>query len=224
MLLTPRSALAEFIGSAALALTVVGSGIAGESLSNGSVAIALLINAVATAGALFVLIELFGSVSGAHFNPVVSVWAWSQRALSISRLSLYVLAQVAGCTVGTILANLTFSERAITISTHARASVAHGSAEILATAGLLVLIGGLSACGKDRIVSAAVACYIGAGYFTFSSTSFANPAITVGRMFTNSFAGIAPASAPLFVAAQIIGGLVGAALIVLLFVPVSSKE
>ena len=208
---------AEFVGSAGLAAIVVGSGAAAASLTD-DVALALLINAVATAFGLFVLIEVFGPVSGAHFNPVVSlVDVVGERRRSATDLTGYLPTQLLGCIVGAVLANLMFGRPAVAWSATDRATPAHLLAEVVATAGLVLVIFALVRFRKPHVIPMAVGAYIGAAYFFTSSTSFANPAITVGRMFTDTFAGIAPSSVLPFVAAQLVGGIVGALVLVAIF-------
>jgi glycerol uptake facilitator-like aquaporin len=206
--LAVRRALgAELLGSAVLALVVVGSGIAAQRLSPTDVGLQLSENAAVTALGLYVLITLLGPISGAHFNPVVTLLAWSERTVDAGRALAYVLAQVVGCAAGAVLANALFALPLVTLSHKARASGPHALAEVVATAGLVLVIGGLVRLGRVSAVASGVACYIGAAYFFTSSTSFANPAITVGRTLSNSFAGIAPSSAPLFIGAQVVGAL-----------------
>ena len=202
-----RRLLAELLGSAFLAATVIGSGIAAQRMSPGQTGLELLENAAATAAGLFAIILMFGPVSGAHFNPVVSFADAAFGGLSWRDAAWYLPAQVAGCIGGAVVANLMFSRAAVSISGKHRASPAHFLSEIVATLGLIVVIFALARSGRSRSAAAAVGAYIGAAYFFTSSTSFANPAITVGRMFSDTFAGIAPSSAPSFIAAQIIGGV-----------------
>lgn len=208
-----RRLIAEFVGSAMLAAVVIGSGIAAQRLSPGDTGLQLLENAAATAAGLFAIILMVGPVSGGHFNPGVSFVDAAFGGLAWSDAATYLLAQVAGCIGGALLANLMFATSAVSISTKDRASAAHFLAEIVATAGLLLVIFALARTGRGRLAPAAVGAYIGSAYFFTSSTSFANPAITIGRMFSNSFAGIQPASVPVFIGAQIVGGLVGYGLI-----------
>ena len=203
-----RRLLAEFLGSAFLAAVVVGSGIAASELSAGNTSLALFENAAATAAGLFALILMFGPVSGGHFNPVVSVVDCWFGGLRRREALAYVPVQVVGCIAGAAVANLMFDLSAITISTTHRASGSHLLAEIVATFGLILLIFALARTGRGNSAPAAVGAYIGAAYFFTSSTSFANPAISVGRMFSDTFAGIAPASVPAFVIAQCVGGVV----------------
>jgi glycerol uptake facilitator-like aquaporin len=204
----PRRLLAEFLGSAFLAALVIGSGIAAQQLSPDDTGLALLENAAATAAGLFAIILMFGPVSGGHFNPVVSLAdAWF-GGLSRRDALAYIPAQVAGCITGAIAANGMFALTAISIATTHRASGAHLFAEVIATLGLLLVIFSLARTGRASTAPAAVGAYIGAAYWFTSSTSFANPAISVGRIFSDTFAGIAPASVPGFVLAQLLGGAV----------------
>jgi glycerol uptake facilitator-like aquaporin len=201
-----RRLLAEFLGSAFLAAIVIGSGIAAQHLSPGETGLELLENAAATAAGLFAIILMFGPVSGAHFNPVVSFADAVFGGLSWRDATAYLPVQVAGCIAGAVAANLMFAQAAVSISTKHRATPAHFLSEVIATLGLIVVIFALARSGRSRSAAAAVGAYIGAAYFFTSSTSFANPAITVGRMFSDTFAGIAPSSAPSFIVAQVIGG------------------
>jgi arsenate reductase len=212
-----RRLLAEYLGGALLAAVVIGSGIAAQQLSPGQTGLELLENAAATAAGLYALILMFGPVSGAHFNPVVSLVDATFGGTQWRTALLYVPAQVMGCISGAVLANLMFSRPAVTISTRDRSSTGHFLSEVVATAGLVLVIFALSRTGRLVAVAAAVGAYIGAAYFFCSSTSFANPAITVGRMFSNTFAGIAPSSVPSFVGAQCLGGVTGIILIKLLY-------
>jgi glycerol uptake facilitator-like aquaporin len=200
--------LAESLGTALLLAIVIGSGILAERLSGGNVAIALLANTLATVFGLFTLIEVFGPVSGAHFNPAVSLVMCLRGELPWAWLGAYVVAQLAGAACGAWLAHAMFDLPILQWSQKVRASQGQWLAEAVATAGLLLVI--LRA--PETKVSALVACYIGAAYWFTASTSFANPAAAFGRMFSDSFAGIAPASTPGFVAAQVLGALVGLAL------------
>jgi glycerol uptake facilitator-like aquaporin len=202
-----RRLLAELLGSALLAAVVIGSGIAAQTLSPHDLGLELLEAAAATATGLYAIILMFGPVSGGHFNPVVSLVDRSFGGLSWRDALAYVPTQAAGCMIGAVAANGMFARAAISVSTHHRASPAHMLAEAIATAGLIVLIFALARTQRTATAPAAVGAYIGAAYWFTSSTSFANPAITVGRMFSNTFAGIAPASAPAFIAAQAVGGL-----------------
>ncbi|SED63903.1 Glycerol uptake facilitator (Major Intrinsic Protein Family) [Amycolatopsis tolypomycina] len=202
----PRKLAAEFLGSLLLAALVIGSGIAAQRLSPADTGLQLTENAAATAAGLFALILMFAPVSGAHFNPAVSFVDAAFGGLSWRHALAYLPAQVAGCIGGAILANLMFSASAVSISTTHRATAAHGLSEVVATVGLILMIFSLVRSGRAERAPAAVGAYIGAAYWFTSSTSFANPAITIGRMFSDTFAGIAPASVPLFLGAQVVGG------------------
>ena len=191
-----RRLLAELLGSAFLAAVVIGSGIAAQRLSPGNTGLELLENAAATAAGLYAVILMFGPVSGGHFNPVVSFADAVFGGLFWRDAVAYLPAQVAGCIAGAIAANLMFARAAVSISAKHRASPAHFLSEVIATLGLVVVIFALARSGRSRTAPAAVGAYIGAAYFFTSSTSFANPAITVGRMFSNTFAGIAPGFRP----------------------------
>lgn len=207
-----RAILAEALGTAALLAAVIGSGIMAERLSGGNVALALLANTLATVFALFVLIETLGPISGAHFNPVVTiVLAWREPTRQVPRAVLvpcFVAAQAVGAVAGAWLAHAMFGMNLLQAGTKLRTGPGLWLAEAVATAGLLLVILRAPA-GKG---GALVACYIGAAYWFTSSTSFANPAAVLGRMLSDSFAGIAPASAPGFVLAECVGGAVGFAL------------
>ncbi len=216
--------LAEYLGSAMLAAVVIGSGIAAQRLSPGAVGLELLENAAATAAGLFAIILMFGAVSGAHLNPVVSLVDAMLGGISWRDVAAYVPAQVAGCVSGAVLANLMYGSAAISISTKHRASGAHFVSEVLATTGLLLVIFALARTKRPFAIPAAVGAYIGAAYFFTSSTSFANPAIAVGRMLSNTFAGISPGSVPLFVGAEVVGGAVALLLIKTLYPDVSPQE
>jgi glycerol uptake facilitator-like aquaporin len=193
--------LAEAVGTALLLAVVIGSGVMAERLAGGNMAVALLANTLATVGGLYVLIEVFGPVSGAHFNPAVSaVMAW-RRALPVSLLGPYIAAQLLGAMLGAWLAHAMFEMPIWQFSTHVRGGVGQWLAEAVATLGLVLVI--LRA--PPSRVAAMVAAYIGAAYWFTASTSFANPAAAFGRMFSDSFAGIAPASVPAFVLAQSAG-------------------
>ena len=187
-----RRLAAEFLGSAFLAAVVIGSGIAAQRLSPGQTGLELLENAAATAAGLFAIILMFGPVSGGHFNPVVSFADAAFGGLSWRDAAAYLPAQVAGCIAGAVAANLMFALPAVTISAKHRASPAHFLSEVIATLGLLLVIFALARSGRARSAPAAVGAYIGAAYWFTSSTSFANPAITIGRMFSDTFAGHRP--------------------------------
>ena len=212
-----RRLVAEFLGSAMLATVVVGSGIAAQQLSPGQTGLQLLENAAVTAAGLYVIILIFGPISGGHFNPVVSFVDAAFGGMRWREAVAYLPTQVSGCIGGAIIANVMFARAAVSISTKHRASGAHFLAEVVATLGLLLVIFALTRSDRAHHAPAAVGVYIGAAYWFTSSTSFANPAITIGRMFSNTFAGIAPSSAPLFIGGQIVGGIVSFATIKLLY-------
>lgn len=215
-----RRLLAEFLGTGLLVAVVVGSGIAAQRMS-ADLGLQLFENAIVTALALPVLILVFGPVSGGHFNPVVSVADWvlgrrNQEGLTTADLPGYVAVQIAGAIGGALLANQMFGNEG-TLSTHHRSGWHLWLGEVVATAGLLLVIFALARTGNTRQTPWAVGAYIGAAYWFTSSTSFANPAVAVGRMFSNSFTGIAPGSVPGFIGAQLVGGAVGLVLLVLLY-------
>jgi glycerol uptake facilitator-like aquaporin len=218
-----RRLLAEFLGSAFLAAVVIGSGDRRPAAVPGQTGLELLENAAATAAGLFASILMFGPVSGGHFNPVVSFVDAVFGGLSW-RDAAYLPAQVAGCIAGAVAANLMFALPAVTISTKHRASPAHFLSEAIATLGLLLVIFALARSGRSRSAPAAVGAYIGAAYFFTSSTSFANPAITIGRMFSDTFAGIAPSSVPSFIGAQIAGGALAVVVIKALYPAITPTE
>jgi glycerol uptake facilitator-like aquaporin len=201
-----RRAVAEAIGTALLLATVVGSGIMAERLAGGNVAVALLANTVATGAGLVALILCFGPVSGAHFNPAVSLADASQGGLAWRDLPVYVLAQVAGAFAGVAVAHIMFGEPLFSASQHQRAGVGQAVSEFVATFGLLAIIWG---CNRRRssVTPFAVGAFITAAYWFTASTSFANPAVTLARAATDTFAGIRPKDAPLFVAVQFAGAL-----------------
>lgn len=219
-----RRLAAEFLGSAFLAALVIGSGIAAQRLSPGDTGLELLENAAATAAGLFAIILMFGPVSGGHFNPVVSFVDAAFGGLRWRDAAAYLPAQVAGCTAGAVIANVMFSLPAVSISVKNRSTQGHFLSEIVATLGLILVIFALARTGRSRSAPAAVGAYIGAAYFFTSSASFANPAITVGRMFSNTFAGIAPSSAPAFIAAQVIGGALAISVIRVLYPGVTPAD
>ncbi|MGW4946391.1 aquaporin [Actinoplanes sp. NPDC004185] len=219
---TWRRLLAEFVGTALLVTAVVGSGVMATTRSPDDVGLQLLENSVATAFALAALILTFGPVSGAHLNPVVSAADWflgrrTGTGLTAAQLSGYALAQTGGAIVGSVLANLMFDLAAVHFSGQERAAGHLWLGEIVATAGLILLIFALAWSGRAAVAPAAVGAYIGAAYWFTSSTSFANPAVTIGRAFTDTFAGIAPASVPGFVVAQLIGLAAGTGLLLALY-------
>ncbi len=200
--------IAEFLGTALLLAVVIGSGVMAERLASGNMAVALLANALATVGGLYVLIEVLGPVSGAHFNPAVSLVMATRGALPWRLLTPYVLAQLLGAACGAWLVHAMFDMNIVQLSSKLRGGAGQWLAEVVATAGLLLVI--LRAPAAR--VAALVAAYIGAAYWFTASTSFANPAAAFGRMFSDSFAGIAPASVPGFVLAQLLGAAVGVGL------------
>ena len=217
-----RRLLAEFLGTALLVTAVVGSGIMATTLSPDAVGMQLLENSVATAFALGALILTLGPISGAHFNPVVSAADWflgrrTRTGITGTDLAGYTVAQIVGAISGSILANLMFGLAPVTFSTKDRTAGHLWLGEVVATTGLLLLIFALGRSGRAAAAPAAVGAYIGAAYWFTSSTSFANPAVTVGRAFTDTFAGIAPASVPGFVAFQMAGLLVGVGLLLALY-------
>jgi glycerol uptake facilitator-like aquaporin len=202
----PHKLFAETLGTALLLAVVIGSGIMAERLSGGNVAIALLANTLATVGGLYILIEVFGPVSGAHFNPAVSLVMAVRGALPRPLLLSYVVAQLVGAMLGAWLAHAMFDATVFQFSTKVRAGTGQWIAEAVATAGLLLVI--LRAPASR--VAAMVACYIGAAYWFTASTSFANPAVTAARALTDTFAGIHPADVPAFIAAQLVGAALAA--------------
>lgn len=212
-----RKLLAEYLGSLLLAAVVIGSGIAAQRLSPTDTGLQLTENAAATAAGLFAIILVFGPVSGAHLNPVVTLVDAALGGLPWRHAIAYLPTQIAGCASGAIAANLMFDTTAISISDTHRATLTHGLSEILATAGLVLVIFSLTRTGRADRAAGAVAAYIGAAYFFTSSTSLANPAITIGRMFSDTFAGIAPTSVPLFITAQAIGGVAALLLVCALY-------
>jgi arsenate reductase len=219
-----RRLLAEFLGGAFLAAIVIGSGIAAQQLSPGDTGLQLLENAAVTGAGLYAIILMFGPVSGGHFNPVVSFVDATFGGITWRMALAYLPAQVTGCIGGAVVANLMFSKAAVTISTHHRTSPAHFLSEVVATLGLVLVIFSLARRPRSGNAAAAVGAYIGAAYFFTSSTSFANPAITVGRMFSNTFAGISPSSVPSFVAAQVVGGALAVIVVKVLYPDITPAE
>ncbi len=220
----PRRLLAEFLGSAFLAALVIGSGIAAQSLSPNEVGLELFENAAATGAGLFAIILMFGAVSGGHFNPVVSFVDASFGGMRWRDASAYAPAQIAGCVTGAIVANAMFEKALVSISTKHRASPAHLFSEVVATVGLMLVIFSLTRTRRGPATPAAVGAYIAAAYFFTSSTSFANPAISIGRIFSNTFAGIAPSSVPGFIAAQVVGGFAAVGLLRVLYPDITPAE
>lgn len=212
-----RAAVAEFIGTAFLLIAVIGSGIAADRLSD-DIGLVLFQNAFATAGALLALISAFAVVSGAHFNPVVTLAELLLGGIDRSTAAVYIAAQIIGACVGAIVANLMFDLDAVTWSTTDRSALHLVGAEVVATIGLLLVIHGAVRSSRTEqpavtAVALAVAGYIGGAYYFTSSTSFANPAVTLARTLSDTFAGIEPSSAPGFVAAQIVGMVIAVGLI-----------
>lgn len=200
-----RRLAAEFLGTAFLVAAVVGSGVMGERLANGNVALALLANTIATAAALAALILTFRPISGAHLNPVVSMTEAFLGGITWGEAWLYIFAQISGGILGTACADFMFALPPFALSHHARTGAPQWFSEFVATFGLLLII---RACSRfePKWLPVAVACYIAAAYWFTASTSFANPAVTIARSLTDTFAGIRPADVPLFVAAQLCGG------------------
>ncbi|EXG82390.1 aquaporin [Cryptosporangium arvum] len=217
-----RRLLAEFLGTGLLVTAVIGSGIMAVRLAPGQPGLQLLANSLATVFALAALILMFGPVSGAHFNPVVSAADWwlgrrTGTGLRPSELAVYTAAQVLGAIGGAILANTMFGLPAVTAASHDRTGGPLWLGEIVATTGLLLLIAALTYSHRTALAPAAVAAWIGGAYWFTSSTSFANPAVTIGRAFSDTVAGIAPASVPAFVAAQLLGLVLAVGLVAALY-------
>lgn len=217
MLLTARRVTAEFLGTAFLLIAVIGSGIAAQRLSPGDTGLQLLENAVATGAALVAIILALGPVSGAHLNPVVTLADRYFGGISTGDAGLYVVAQFTGAAFGVVIANLMFSLPAVEISTTERSSGGLWLGEVVATLGLLLVIFGIVRSGRAAVVPFAVGGYITGAYFFTSSTSFANPAVTVARTLSDTFAGIEPSSVPPFVIAQLIGAALAVAVTVFLY-------
>jgi arsenate reductase len=212
-----RRATAEFVGTALLVAIVVGSGISAQRLSPHDIGLELLENSIATGAGLVALILALGPVSGAHFNPVVTMADRILGGTTNRDAAVYIVVQTAGACVGAMVANLMFDLPAIDISTHTRSSSGLWLGEAVAAFGLLLVILGVVRAGRASVAAFAVGGYIAAAYWFTSSTSFANPAVTVGRMLSDTFAGIAPSSVPMFVVMQVIGALLAVALGVFLF-------
>jgi len=204
-----RAASAEAIGTALLLAIVVGSGIMGERLAQGNAAVALLANAIATGAGLYTLIVILGPVSGAHFNPVVSVVSVWERRLTRARGAVYVVAQFAGAFVGVAVAHIMFGLPVVQIAARIRPTLGEGLGEVIATFGLVLVIL-LALRFRAEAIPFAVAAFITSAYWFTSSTSFANPAVTVARAMTDTFAGISPRSVPLFIVGQSLGGVAAA--------------
>jgi glycerol uptake facilitator-like aquaporin len=205
---TLNRATAEFFGTAILVCVVVGSGIMGTRVSSDS-GVALLINTVSTVLALALLIVVLAPISGAHLNPVVTVIEWAKRSLSTGSACVMVIAQTCGAIAGTALAHAMFHLPLVVAGDQERFTVGTGIGEVIATAGLVIVIGVFTARNRSEQIPFAVAAWIGSAYLFTSSTSFANPAVTVGRMFTDTFAGIAPTSVLPFIVAQAVGTSIG---------------
>jgi len=212
-----RRLAAEALGTAFLIIAVIGSGIMASRLSPFDVGLQLLENAAATAGALVGLILMFGAVSGAHFNPVVTLTDRFLGTTSTRDTGLYVVAQVVGGCAGAIVANLMFELPAVELSTKDRSSPALWLSEVVATVGLLLVIQGCVRTGRARAVPFAVGAWIAGAYWFTSSTSFANPAVTVARTLSDTFAGIAPSSAPMFIVMQLVGAVIAFGLVRLFY-------
>jgi glycerol uptake facilitator-like aquaporin len=200
-----RRVVAEFLGTAFLVAAVIGSGVMGDRLANGNVAVALLANTIATGAALVALILAFGQVSGAHFNPVVTLMDALEKGLPWAETPHYVIGQVLGGMTGAVVAHLMFALPAISLSRHARSGPPQIFSEFVATFGLISVIWGCSRL-RSNAVAFAVGAYITAAYWFTASTSFANPAVTIARCFSDTFAGIRPSDVPWFVIAQFLGG------------------
>ena len=198
--------LAEFLGTAGLLIVVVGSGIMGENLSQENMAIALLANSLATGAGLYALIQTFGHISGAHFNPTVSFIEWLWKRITLRDFSFYVIAQISGALLGVAVTHLMFGQNIFQLSTNNRGDLRFFFSEIIATVGLMLVIG-LSGKKNVNATPIAVACYITAAYWCTSSTSFANPAVTIARSFTNTFSGIDPNGIVKFIGAQFLGSI-----------------
>lgn len=204
-----RAAAAEALGTALLLMVVVGSGIMGERLAGGNAALALLANAIATGAGLYVLILVFAPISGAHFNPIVSLLSAWEGKLSAPICAAYIAAQVTGAFVGIFAAHAMFGLPLLQLGTHLRSTPGEGLSEVIATFGLVLTIA-LTSRFRPEAVAAAVACFIASAYWFTSSTAFANPAVTFARAATDTFAGIAPQSVPVFLIAQLGGGFIAA--------------
>jgi len=212
-----RKALAEFIGTALLLIAIIGSGIAAQRLSPNDTGLQLFENAAATAAALVAIILAVGAVSGAHLNPVVTLADRIFGGVSTGETFAYVGAQIAGAVTGAVIANLMFSLPAVELSTKVRSSSGLWLAEVVATFGLLLVIFGVVRSGRASAAPFAVGAYIGGAYFFTASTSFANPAVTMARTLSNTFAGIAWRSAPAFILAQLVGAAIAVGIVAVLY-------
>lgn len=213
-----RRATAEAVGTGFLVAVVIGSGIFAQRLSPNDMGLQLLENSIATGAGLIALILAFMSISGAHFNPVVTLASRVAGRLDSRESVVYVVAQITGACAGAVVANLMFDLPAVTISTHERSSSGVWLGEIVATFGLLLVILGIVRSGRSSMVAFAVGGYIASAYWFTSSTSFANPAVTIARSLTNTFAGISPSSVPAFIVAQLAGGVAAIAFCAYLWV------
>ena len=218
-----RRAVAELLGTMILVAAVVGSGIAAQRLSPDDTGLQLLENALATGAALVAIILALGSVSGAHLNPVISLVDRWLGGLTTRELAVYVPAQVVGACIGAVIANLMYELPAVEWSTKERSGSGLWLAEVVATAGLVLVVFGVVRSGRRNVAPFAVAAYITAAYWFTASTSFANPAVTIGRMFSDTFAGIEPESVPVFIAFQLVGGVVGLAIVRFLYPDVEAS-
>jgi glycerol uptake facilitator-like aquaporin len=221
--LLARQALAEFLGSAGLVAVVIGSGIAAQRLSPSDTGLQLLENALVTGAGLVALILAFGPVSGGHFNPLVTLADRAFGGVSTRQITVYLPAQFAGGVAGAVAANLMFELPAVSIATTERTGGGLWLSEVLATFGLIVLVFGLTRAGRGALAPFAVGAYIAAAYFWSSSTSFANAAVSVGRMFSDTFAGIAPSSVPMFVLMQVLGAAAAVAAVAVLYPRVAER-
>ena len=219
-----RRATAEGVGTAFLVAIVVGSGIAAQRLTPNDIGLELLENSIATGAGLVALILAFGSVSGAHFNPIVTMADRILGGTTTRDASVYVVVQIIGACVGAMVANLMYSLPAVDVSTHTRSSSALWLGEAVAAFGLILVILGVVRSGRAATAAFAVGGYITAAYWFTSSTSFANPAVTIGRMFSNTFAGIAPSSVPMFIVMQVLGALAAVGLAIYLFPGVTAAD
>jgi glycerol uptake facilitator-like aquaporin len=202
-----RAAVAEGVGTALLLAVVVGSGIMGEKLAAGNAAVALLANSIATGAALYVLIVMFGPLSGAHFNPVVSCVSVWEGSITVRACLAYIAAQIVGALIGVVAAHAMFGLALLQVSSHLRSTPGEALGEVIATFGLVLVIL-LTARFRSQAIPMAVACFITSAYWFTSSTSFANPAVTIARATTDTFAGISPESVPMFIVGQLLGGFV----------------
>jgi glycerol uptake facilitator-like aquaporin len=219
-----RRATAEFVGTAFLVAIVVGSGIDAQRLSPANLGLELLENSIATGAGLVALILALGPVSGAHFNPIVTMADRILGGTTTRDAGLYIVVQTIGACLGAMVANLMFDLPAVDISTHTRATSGLWLGEVVAAFGLLIVILGVVRAGRASVAAFAVGGYIAAAYWFTSSTSFANPAVTVGRMLSNTFAGIAPSSVPVFITMQVLGALLAVALGLFLFPDIPAAD